>query len=131
MRFKEFISNLENSKSFVRKTFVEGITTFHFYSSAEFLDESKWVEIGKGNSVRYDSGNTGTKTQDHLHFYCRGKELFAVNRDGTAHDQSHGYRISKQHAGIISNKFGFSVPDDRVLESCPLASELLLLCEGI
>ena len=131
MRFKEYLSNLENSKKYVRQTFAEDGKIFHFYTSADSLDEAKWVELGKGNSVRYDSGNTGTKTKGHLHFLHKGKDLITINRDGIAHDQSHGYKMSKRQTNIVSSKFGFSVPDDNILESCTLANELLLLCKEI
>ena len=34
-----------------------------------------------------DFVNSNIETQDHLHFYNKGRQLFAINRDKTAHDR--------------------------------------------
>jgi hypothetical protein len=66
---------------------------------------------------RYDSGNTNTKTQDHIHVYLKGNEVFAINRNGTGHDKSKGLKMqlsTKQK--YFLNTIGFAVPQNGILE---------------
>jgi hypothetical protein len=56
--------------------------------------------------------------RDHLHVYARQNQLFALNVDGTAHDQSHQTRIPNKVAAAIKARFPeFTVPDNNFIES--------------
>lgn len=78
-------------------------------------------------SVRFDSGNTNTKTQDHAHVFARlngqGKQLFAVNVDGSGHDGSSGAPIPKKVGEFLKTK-GYVIPVNFVVESMSLADAL-------
>ncbi len=53
-------------------------------ASQKILSESKYYKF-KQYSARCDSPHSNNG-QKHLHFYVRGNQLFALNKDGTAHD---------------------------------------------
>ena len=75
---------------------------------------------GTKNSYRQDSANTNTLTQQHSHVFAKprggGKQLYAVNFDGSGHDGSSGTRISDVHADYFRSQ-GYSIPTDNILES--------------
>lgn len=57
-------------------------------------------------------------TQYHLHIYKKQNEIFAINKDGTAHDQSHGKEIPKKVANAISSLFpDYKLPPNNIIES--------------
>jgi hypothetical protein len=71
--------------------------------------------------------------QKHLHIYAGNNQLFALNMDGTAHDQSHGIQIPGKAATAISKRFpGIRLPPDNYIESVDIGSEadLHLLLES-
>lgn len=56
--------------------------------------------------------------QHHLHVYAKNKYIFAINKDGTAHDGSHGIHIPNKVADALRVKFpDYTIPDDNFLES--------------
>lgn len=58
--------------------------------------------------------------QDHLHVYCKQHQLFAMNRDGSAHDRSHQTQIPNKVADAIRTKFpDFKLPPGNFIESAP------------
>ncbi len=58
--------------------------------------------------------------QDHLHVYCKQNQLFAMNRDGSAHDRSHQTQIPNKVADAIRTKFpDFTLPPSNFIESAP------------
>lgn len=75
---------------------------------------------GTRNSVRVDPGNTNTLTQRHAHIYARpnggGKQLYAVNLDGSGHDGSSGTVIVAKHAEYLRAS-GWEIPLNLTLES--------------
>lgn len=74
--------------------------------------------------------------KDHLHFYKKGSELFALNRDGTGHDGSHGVRIPNVVVDYISTEFpDFTLPKGNIIESIDKyyseeSREILYFLEG-
>jgi hypothetical protein len=55
---------------------------------------------------------------EHLHVYSKQNHLFAMNRDGSAHDDSHGYRIPNRVAQAIRTRFpDFIIPSNNLIES--------------
>lgn len=56
--------------------------------------------------------------QHHLHIYKRGNQIFAINKDGTAHDKSHKYKIPNKVVTGLKQKFpDFKIPKDNFIES--------------
>ena len=67
-----------------------------------------------------------TVGQQHIHVYANNNQLFALNKDGSAHDQSRGIRIPNKVAKAISNEFpDFILPSANIIESAPMAIQLL------
>ena len=65
--------------------------------------------------------------QEHLHIYCKNNQLFAINRDGTAHDQSHDVRIPAKVADALRQRFpGFIIPSSNLIESAPQDIQVIL-----
>lgn len=86
------------------------------------LQEAKYISVPKTTKyARYDSGNSNTSTQDHLHLFSKnGKELYSINRNGTKHDGSKA-KLSSKEIDFLT-KQGFNVPDDGLLESISIDS---------
>ena len=56
--------------------------------------------------------------QDHLHIFAKQNQLAALNRDGTAHDASHGVRLPNRVVTAILSTFPqFTIPPDGFIES--------------
>jgi hypothetical protein len=56
--------------------------------------------------------------QDHLHGYCKQNHLFAINRDGSAHDRSHQTQIPNKVADAIRTRFpNFQLPQNNLIEN--------------
>lgn len=79
-------------------------------------------------SYRLDPSRDGTGLS-HLHIYARRKEIFAINRDGTAHDDSHGVRIPNKVADALRTAFpDWTFPRDNIIESLfPTALHTILV----
>lgn len=66
--------------------------------------------------------------QHHLHLYAKNNHLFAINKDGTAHDQSHGVRIPNKVADELKKQFpDFSIPLDNMIESADMKLAAILV----
>ena len=53
----------------------------------------------------------------HLHIYCKQNELFSINKNGTAHDGSSGYRIPNKVANKLREMFpNWKIPDNNIIE---------------
>lgn len=79
---------------------------------------------GTNNSYREDPANTSTLTQKHAHVYAKqkgkGRQLYAVNMDGSGHDGSSTVEIPGDHADHF-RRCGYSIPDTNILEMKDLA----------
>jgi len=75
---------------------------------------------GTRNSYREDPNNTNTRTIRHSHTYAepngRGRELYAVNIDGSGHDGSSGIEIPSAHADFFRG-LGYNINQNNILES--------------
>ena len=72
---------------------------------------------GTDYSYRIDQsrGEPGPGNQRHMHVYQKGKHLFAMNQDGTAHDGCHHVKIDpKLHSFLL--KKGFIIPPNGLIE---------------
>lgn len=88
------------------------------------LQEARYRGIPLGGS--YSAQIHGAHTPDgqkHIHVYDRTNQIFAMNIDGTAHDQSHQTQIPNQVAKAMQNLFPeFTIPANRFIESTPPSS---------
>ena len=107
-------------------------TTVHFLFEVGSLEQTlfkRWHEeqvlfeaqpVGKPLVGTYSAilhKGHGAGGQDHLHVFAKRNQLFALNKDGTAHDASHGARIPNRVAQAIRSKFPqFKIPDTGVIE---------------
>lgn len=114
-------TTIEFENEFLHIYFYESPEKPRYFSSRhEILREAKKQNWGKGYSVRFDKMNFGKydPNKDHLHVYLKGNELFAINRDGSAHDKSHGKRIPNHIANKIRSKYpDFVLPSNNTIES--------------
>ena len=96
----------------------------------QLLSEDKKEELGKGRYVYKHSAHTDPG-QAHLHFYQNGAHLYALNKDGSAHDQSHGKQMARWAIQAVQEKFpGFQLPTKGLIEAM-MTGEVELLNEGI
>ena len=111
----------QSDEAYLHIYFLETGTKPSFVTSEyTLLDESRKQTWGKGVDVRFDRNNYGqyNPDKDHLHVYQKGNELFAINKDGTAHDNSHKVRIPNKIADLIrANYPDFNLPTDNIIES--------------
>jgi hypothetical protein len=57
------------------------------------------------------------KDQTHLHVYAKNNQIFALNKDGSAHDASHKVRIPNEVADAIRIVFPkWKIPKDNFIE---------------
>ena len=67
-----------------------------------------------------------TPGQYHLHVYLKQNEIFAINWDGSAHDQSHQKVIPGRVFNALKAKFpNLILPPNRIIESIALDPSLL------
>jgi hypothetical protein len=86
-----------------------------FLEQQLILEWEQYKKIPKTNlTYRYDTGNTNTKTKDHIHVFANNNQLYAINIDGTAHDGSSAKLGSKEIKFLKS--IGFTPPQDGILE---------------
>jgi hypothetical protein len=85
--------------------------------------KQKGVSLGgQYSAIRHTVPEPG---KEHIHVYARGNDIFALNKDGTAHDKSHGVTIPNRVADAIRTHFpNFSLPPNNFIESAPSAIEL-------
>ena len=96
------------------------------------LQESRSVDLGKGGKLEFHRSsnlNIHDPSKDHLHYFLKGKQIFAINRDGTAHDGFHGAKMPKNVFNYIKSNYpDFSLPQNRMLESLDWCESDLLGC---
>ena len=85
------------------------------------LEWEQYNKIPKTNlTYRYDTGNTNTKTIDHIHVYAKNNQLYAINIDGTPHDGSKA-KLSNKEVKFLKS-IGFTPPLNGLLEWITLDS---------
>lgn len=104
--------------------FIEDELSEEFSSKPLLLQESNVINLGRGKELFFHRNNY-TKphdpAKDHLHFCVKGKEIFSINRDGTAHDGNHGILIPRDVFNTIVKRFpDFNLPKNRLIESLEL-----------
>ena len=96
-----------------------------------FIVEAKstsGVISGSKYSYRIDRpfGEQKPGNLKHIHIFVKGKDLFAMNVDGTAHDGCHKVKIPEDVMDFMANK-GFKVPADGIIEFYNAGNNQLLL----
>lgn len=124
MKINEILSRgnlkIEEANSLSKKMSLLGL---------EYISESNdYQRIPKTQmSARFDKGNTNTLTKDHAHVFAKpnglGKQLFAINVDGTGHDGSSGTAIPKKVGEFLITN-GYAIPLNYVVESMSLSAAL-------
>ena len=68
-------------------------------------------------SYRVDTATTGTNAK-HIHVFKKKNEIFAINFDGTAHDDWHQTPIPKKVAKKLESLFDdITIPDNNFIKS--------------
>ena len=104
-----------DARDFVRHYLVEGGRTF---------------DLGQGRAVMFHRGHV-PNSQDHLHFLLKCQKLYALNRDGTAHDASHGRQMHRWAMDAVQTRYPeFKVPPRGLIESMLMEGSLLVEASG-
>lgn len=112
---------------------IEEVEDFIVHIYATDQEIKKILDEGKQRGTSLDGPYSATEHpprtkpgQHHLHVYARGNQLFAINKDGTAHDRSHGVRIPNKVAKALRAKFpDYKIPQNDMIESAPRAIEII------
>jgi hypothetical protein len=90
------------------------------------------LPIGGQYSADLHGAHT-TPGMKHIHVYAGTNQIFAMNIDGSAHDQSHGTQIPNKVAKALAQRFpDFKLPSNNIIEGAPdlimraFGSQLLL-----
>ncbi|TGK23324.1 hypothetical protein EHQ05_19230 [Leptospira yasudae] len=134
--FKE--EKIKESEKLRKKSTVE--SNFHFISITTTLEIDKYLLTIYFNDVKgikqlseakikgsthlsgtYSASKHSAHTvkgQAHLHVYAKNNEIFAINKDGTAHDASHKIKIPNEVVNAIKKIFpGWTLPANNLIES--------------
>jgi len=83
------------------------------------------------NRIDPQLGEGGPGRQRHIHVLYNGKELLAMNADGTAHDGYHQVRIPDEVIPFLKSK-GFPIPPNNIIEMVVLSDNIKsLICEKV
>ncbi len=123
-KVSEVIDKLTNGafKEYIVETIVfESKEQKPFLEQQLILEWEQYKNIPKTNlTYRYDTGNTNTKTKDHIHVFAKNNQLYAINIDGTPHDGSTAKLGGKEVKFLKS--IGFTPPANGILEWITLDS---------
>lgn len=111
------------SPDFVIHVYFEDRTSNRSGNVVELLNEAiyKGKPIGGSYSALEHKPKVPPNAQPHYHFYDRNRQLFAINKDGTAHDDSHGCKINNKIASFMKS-VGYVVPSNNIIESTDLTN---------
>ena len=113
--------SFETDYHIIHLYFIEDELSESLSSKPLLIQESNVIDLGKGRELAFHRNNytnPHNPAKDHLHFYVKGKEIFSINRDGTAHDGSHGVLIPGDVYNKINKRFpDFNLPKNRLIES--------------
>lgn len=119
---KEYLAEVEGTSGRLNEVKI----FYHFDSKdviARFIlasmlkEDRKYVDLGKGREIFFHTAHI-TAGQDHLHFYQKSSKLYALNRDGSAHDKSHGIKMARwAREGVKDHYPDFTLPKDGLIEA--------------
>lgn len=99
--------------------------TIHLYQMDELMDvdlreaRHRGIPLVGPYSYRKDGPHTPPPVgQHHVHVFKKGNQLFSLNMDGTAHDQSHGVTIPNKVADALRRALpAIIIPTNNLIES--------------
>lgn len=121
--------------SVLRNYYLESILitedVYNGIDNSGFIVEAKSTcgEIpGTKYSYRIDRpfGEQKPGNMKHIHILVKGKDMFAMNVDGTGHDGCHNVQIPQDVSDFMTKK-GFQVPSSGIIEFYNVESSNLLL----
>jgi hypothetical protein len=96
------------------------------------LLEDKTIDLGKGRSLMFHKAHNPPHGQDHIHYCVKGAKMYALNKDGTAHDRSHGVEMARWAVQGTEKHFpDFTIPPKGLIEALMPEPEKGLLLEGL
>ena len=126
-----------------------GDASFHLYCSAEDVPPSlsgaadgpgqllkeaggNWKNMTGPYRYRVDGPHDATTGQRHIHVYKKNNQLFALNWDGSGHDNSKGTEIPKKVHDYLGNAHpDLSLPKNRIIESIHTGGQILKFSEYV
>lgn len=117
--FKDYLAEAK-AKDSLRTVFYHFETSDHVAEVVVrlLLNEAKpYVDLGKGRAIIHHKAHI-PDCQDHLHFRVKGTNIAAINKDGSAHDKSHGIQLQKWAMdGMRQHYPAFRIPEQGLIES--------------
>jgi hypothetical protein len=82
------------------------------------VEGGKTHNLGQGRMIRFDKAHVPPPAgQDHFHAYLKGKSLFSLNKDGSAHDGSHGIKMEKAYTEYVkAERPDWKLPPNHIIE---------------
>lgn len=114
------INHHMNLEEYCREEKFKGMAKSYYDNKQILLEFAQYKPIpGTKKSYRIDKQSTFTHVQKHAHVFEKpngeGKELYAVNMDGSGHDGSK-YPMTPHEINFFKD-LGFNIPDDGLIES--------------
>lgn len=114
------INHHTNLEEYCREEKFKGMAKSYYDNKQILLEFAQYKPIpGTKKSYRIDKQSTFTHVQKHAHVFEKpngeGKELYAVNMDGSGHDGSK-YPMTPHEINFFKD-LGFNIPDDGLIES--------------
>ncbi len=130
-RFKQFSAQQKSEKYEWISFEVEDYVVHILFETSEdyILTEARHhgISLGGQYSAQLHKAHSSVG-QQHIHVYAKNNQIFSMNLDGSAHDQSHGTRIPNKVVKAIDQKFpNFTLPEDNLIESAPESIEKLFI----
>jgi hypothetical protein len=131
---RELIDKAENrNEVLVFYHFEEGDNAAEMIVRLILNEEKASVDLGQGRRMLFHKARV-PNTQDHIHFQVKGANIAALNKDGTAHDRSHGIQLQKWALDSMATHYpNFRRPKDGIIESLAevtKATDLQVITEG-
>jgi hypothetical protein len=129
--FKEYLAEtVADSAPFAFYHFVSGDAVAATLLESLLNEGTKTHNLGKGRAIKYHTAHV-PGGQDHVHFLVKGHKVTALNRDGSAHDQSHGHQLLRwQIDGLQKHYTSFVIPKDGLIEQLLGLRDSVLLSES-
>ncbi len=126
---------MESLSTYLKKRIERSISSFYpiknvLFESVFFDNEEEVQNLGLLLEMQYSPipgfkkygyrmdipfGEQRPGNQKHMHIYVKGKQVFAINADGTAHDGYHKVKIPTEIVPFLMNK-GITIPPNNIIE---------------
>lgn len=134
-RFREYLADVKEEKQSLRQSyafyhFETGDVLARFILACMLNEERKHVNLGQGREIFFHTAHV-QPGEKHLHFRQNGAKLYAINRDGTAHDASHGKQMARWAMDGMRDTYpDFTIPKDGLIEALLQGTAGTLLVES-